>query len=68
MENNVEYHVALLGDSTIDNIIWVDNIFEDCISSLLRKNLPGSKITNLSADGFLTDNILSGGTTEVSYQ
>lgn len=35
-----KYHVALLGDSTIDNLVWV-NTFENSISSLLRKNLPG---------------------------
>ena len=40
-DNAGKYHVALLGDSTIDNIVWVDNNFEYSISSLLRKNLPG---------------------------
>ena len=41
LEHNAgKYHVALLGDSTIDNIVWVDNNFEYSISSLLRKNLP----------------------------
>lgn len=52
-------HLVLLGDSTIDNLIWVDT-FENSISSLLRKNLPELKITNLAAYGFSATDILSG--------
>jgi hypothetical protein len=58
--------VALVGDSTIDNVIWVA---EGCdIPTLLRRETRGAfQIDNLAADGFTTAAVLRGGQTALSF-
>jgi lysophospholipase L1-like esterase len=63
------YHIVTIGDSTIDNLIWMDknqltNQFpiEDCVIGQLRKQLSktNSSVSNLAADGFTSSNVLHG--------
>jgi lysophospholipase L1-like esterase len=62
-------HVVLLGDSTIDNIYWVDD-HKKCIPGILREYLNEEewKITNYAADGFTTKNMLEGAVPHISYR
>lgn len=61
-------HIVTMGDSTIDNLIWMDkspqtNQFHiaDCVIGQLRHQLPtNTVVTNLAADGFTSDNVLHG--------
>lgn len=61
-------HVVLLGDSTIDNICWVES-FHKSIPGILKQNLEEEewKITNYAADGFTTTNMLTGAPPYISY-
>ena len=50
--------LVLLGDSTLDNILWVPHP-SSCVASLLRAT--GFNVLNYAADGFTTDDVLNGG-------
>ena len=72
----VPMKVALIGDSTIDNIYWIINqgngeataiSQEKSVSGQLRKMMEDTIIDNLAADGFTTDNVLRGGSTSISF-
>ena len=52
-------HVALMGDSTLDNLIWVGTV-ENSVIGQLRKKLQGSTVTNYAADGFTSSDVLNG--------
>ena len=59
------YHIVTIGDSTIDNLIWMDkdpstNQFpiQDCVVGQLR--CENTEVTNLAADGFTSGNVLHG--------
>ncbi len=52
--------IALIGDSTLDNIVWVQDP-QHCISFTLKKLLKDFTVVNLAADGFTTDEVLNGG-------
>ena len=58
-------HVALVGDSTIDNILWVKKV-ERSVPGVLTEELPNWKITNYAADGYTTTNVLQGATPFIS--
>ena len=60
-------HIVLLGDSTLDNIIWLKG-YEECVKYKLSKYLGENvKISNYAADGFTTGNMLEGGFPALSY-
>ena len=50
--------LVLLGDSTLDNILWVPTP-SSCIAFQLRSM--GFNVVNCAADGFTTDDVLNGG-------
>ncbi len=54
--------VYLLGDSTLDNLFWLEKS-EDAIENQLTEGLRshGYKVENLAYDGFTTQNVLTGG-------
>jgi len=58
--------IVLLGDSTLDNVVWV-NGQEECIAYKLRQKNPGKKIYNLAADGFNSQNMLTGASPSISW-
>jgi len=59
-------HIALIGDSTIDNVVWTGHPRE--VSAQLREMLRSSDalVTNLAADGFTTSKVLHGGIPAIS--
>eukprot|EP00746_Dinoflagellata_sp_MGD_P003144 gnl/MRDRNA2_/MRDRNA2_106113_c0_seq1.p1 gnl/MRDRNA2_/MRDRNA2_106113_c0~~gnl/MRDRNA2_/MRDRNA2_106113_c0_seq1.p1 ORF type:complete len:312 (-),score=35.07 gnl/MRDRNA2_/MRDRNA2_106113_c0_seq1:96-1031(-) len=59
-------HLALLGDSTIDNVVWTDHPGE--VSAQLRALLrsSGTLVSNLAADGFTSKKVLHGGVPTIS--
>ena len=60
-------HLVLLGDSTLDNIIWLKS-YKECIKYKLSEGVGVDvEITNYAADGFTTTNMLEGGVPALSY-
>lgn len=63
--------VALVGDSTIDNIVWVREQPDTVCGRLLGK-LKGhgidAAVHNFAADGFTTHDVLSGAPPSISYR
>jgi len=59
-------HIALLGDSTIDNVVWTGHPEE--VPAQLRELLQssGGVVSNLAADGFTTKKVLLGGVPTIS--
>jgi len=51
-------HVVLIGDSTLDNLIWVDNKVDRCVIGKLRSRK--LKVTNFACDGFTSSDVLNG--------
>jgi len=58
--------LVLLGDSTLDNVVWVDGQ-EECIAYKLRQRNRGKKVYNLAADGFNSRNMLTGASPAISW-
>jgi len=60
-------HVALLGDSTIDNVCWTGHPKE--VPAQLRDLLQSSvaRVTNLAADGFNSSDLLHGAVPCISW-
>lgn len=58
-----EARVALLGDSTLDNVLWVGS--EPCIPELLAAAVPCA-VRNLAADGFNSTDALQGSAQVIS--
>jgi len=56
--------MVLLGDSTLDNVVWV-NGQKECIAHKLRKD--GRTVYNLAADGFNSTDMLEGRYPGISY-
>ena len=52
--------IILLGDSTLDNIDWVDNEEDTVAGKLKQKFQNPDQIIDLSCDGFTTRDVLSG--------
>eukprot|EP01124_Arcella_intermedia_P024033 TRINITY_DN3962_c0_g2_i1.p1 TRINITY_DN3962_c0_g2~~TRINITY_DN3962_c0_g2_i1.p1 ORF type:complete len:328 (+),score=65.77 TRINITY_DN3962_c0_g2_i1:17-1000(+) len=52
-------HIVFIGDSTLDNVVWV-NGQKETVTAQLGALLPDYKITNYAADGFTTQNALLG--------
>jgi hypothetical protein len=50
--------IALIGDSTLDNVLWVGN--DLCISEQLADAIPDAAVANLAADGYTTSDTLEG--------
>jgi lysophospholipase L1-like esterase len=51
--------VVLVGDSTIDNVVWCQDD-DQCVRAQVEVQLPSMKITNYAADGFTSANVLRG--------
>ena len=68
-------HVHLLGDSTLDNVYWVDNNNNKAVVGQLKQELgPDYTVYNHAYDGFTTRSVLEGdkvglvlGTGAISY-
>ena len=56
----------MLGDSTLDNIVWVKT-YDNCIKYQLEQAMPDIKIINYSADGFTSQDMLSGRCPVISW-
>jgi len=56
----------MMGDSTLDNIVWVKKA-DHCIKNLLEKALPDAEIINYAADGFTSHDMLSGAIPYISW-
>ena len=64
-------HVVLIGDSTLDNVVWVDQATDAVpatLHRLLEQHAPGATVTNLAADGFTSTDVLRGAPTAISYR
>jgi len=60
-------HIVFLGDSTLDNIVWVQEP-EHCIKFLLQSLLPDdSVIYNYAADAFTSKDVLDGNHPNISH-
>ena len=59
-------HITLVGDSTLDNVVWLEESIQayQCIAGLLRHD--GFVVTNLAADGFTSDDVLHGALPNIS--
>eukprot|EP01125_Pyxidicula_operculata_P002400 TRINITY_DN12278_c0_g1_i1.p1 TRINITY_DN12278_c0_g1~~TRINITY_DN12278_c0_g1_i1.p1 ORF type:complete len:362 (-),score=75.99 TRINITY_DN12278_c0_g1_i1:90-1175(-) len=60
--------VVLIGDSTIDNIVWVQNELEKSVPQMIRTSLPAKVVLNYAADGFTSGDVLNGASPNISYQ
>eukprot|EP00939_MAST-03C_sp_MAST-3C-sp1_P000890 g890.t1 len=58
-EDDDTRHVVLVGDSTLDNLIWVNNTVKDCVVGALR-TVPLLNVTNYACDGFTSTDVLRG--------
>ena len=63
--------VVLIGDSTLDNIVWVPDKSHSVTSHLLRflnceTTSDTKKVINLAADGFTSRDVLCGGSARIS--
>lgn len=58
-EDDDTRHVVLVGDSTLDNLIWVNNAVKDCVVGALR-TVPLLNVTNYACDGFTSTDVLRG--------
>lgn len=62
-----KHRIVLLGDSTLDNVVWVAHEEDSmCLSSHLQLLLTSSEIVNWAADGFTSDDVLNGGSADIS--
>ena len=65
-----QLRVALLGDSTLDNVVWVDAP-EQAVAPTLQRRLEarsaGASVINLAADGFTSADTLNGGPALISF-
>merc|ERR1712000_542132 len=50
--------IALIGDSTLDNVLWVEN--DASISEQLAYTIPECAVANLAADGYTSGDTLHG--------
>ena len=55
--------LVLVGDSTLDNLLWIhDRNPAHCVTGHLQTLLgPGVRVVNLAADGFTSSDVLVGG-------
>ena len=63
--------VVLLGDSTLDNVVWVDrpaDAVPPTLRRLLDQHVPGATVTNLAADGFTSTDVLRGAPAAISHR
>lgn len=58
--------LVMLGDSTLDNIVWVGS-YDNCIKAQLQRLNPNHNVINLAADGFTSGNVLEGLYPSISY-
>src|SRR3989338_4706754 len=66
-ENDGKLEVTLLGDSTLDNIVWVANT-EEAVPAQLKERLGEQAVViNFAADGFNTKDMLEGQVPSISY-
>ena len=55
-----------LGDSTLDNVVWVAGRGRPVRDHLIELSGPGMTVVNLAADGFTTGHVLHGGPATIS--
>eukprot|EP00746_Dinoflagellata_sp_MGD_P009694 gnl/MRDRNA2_/MRDRNA2_119777_c0_seq1.p1 gnl/MRDRNA2_/MRDRNA2_119777_c0~~gnl/MRDRNA2_/MRDRNA2_119777_c0_seq1.p1 ORF type:complete len:284 (-),score=53.62 gnl/MRDRNA2_/MRDRNA2_119777_c0_seq1:37-888(-) len=60
-------HVALLGDSTIDNVCWTGHPQEVPAQLRLMLQSVDARVTNLAADGFTSADLLHGAVPAISW-
>jgi len=60
MEAAGKPEVVLLGDSTLDNVIWMQDV-QMCVPFSLQRKLPDFHVRNFAADGFTSKGVLFGG-------
>ena len=77
-QKHYSHRVALLGDSTFDNIVWVNNM-EDCVPVKIKQVLlsrttknddadaDGVMVLNYAADGFTSSDVLHGAPPAISW-
>jgi hypothetical protein len=58
--------LLLIGDSTLDNIVWVGK-YENCIKYKLELLNPGYVVANYAADGFTSNDVVGGGSPHISW-
>jgi len=54
------HSLLLVGDSTLDNVVWVGR-YENCIKRKLASLNPGYKVINYAADGYTSSDVIGGG-------
>ena len=59
--------LAVMGDSTIDNVIWMHKNKKECVIERLRTIFGADRVHNLAADGFRTVDVLEGCKPHISY-
>lgn len=64
-KNCSDFHVVLLGDSTLDNLVWVDSQ-KETVKAAIERKLPGARVTNFAADGFTSSSMLRGDVPSIS--
>lgn len=61
-----QHTLVLIGDSTLDNIVWV-NSHDKCTKAKLQKMFPEMAIKNFAADGFTSSEVIGGGVPTISW-
>lgn len=58
--------IVLVGDSTLDNVVWVGS-YENCIKFKLESMNPNYRVVNYAADGFTSSEVIGGGHPDISW-
>ena len=58
--------LLLVGDSTLDNVVWVGR-YENCIKYKLQSLNPGYTVLNYAADGYTSNEVVGGGLPEIAW-
>jgi hypothetical protein len=58
--------LLLIGDSTLDNIVWVGK-YENCIKHKLESLNPDYRVINYAADGYTSIHVVGGGHPDISW-
>merc|ERR1712196_271495 len=61
--NDFRKNMVMLGDSTLDNVVWVKD-YNESVPFLVRAH--GIHVINFAADGFTTDDVLTGEVPSIS--
>jgi len=64
MHTTPEHHIVLVGDSTLDNIVWVEGQHATVAQQII--NLLKCRVTNYAADGFTSQDVMRGAVPNIS--